>query len=323
MNRDPRNVLVKPLMTEKSMQRKEELNAVTFRVSVDANKVESAKPSRRSSTSGRDRRTHPRGQVEAHGQVRGSPPGGRRRSRRSRPATRSTGRGSRDMGIRTLKPTSPARRYALLTNERNTKTPEKSLLSPRSGERAKRLRAVTVRHRKVGTSAGGTSTPARQGRYPGGGHVSSTTRVARRARAPALQDGEKREIIASGSEPGDVTMSGPGADILPGNARRSEHPAGPVHLTAQLGRGGQPAGAPGSPSFWPAEGDTPTSSVPGEVRQVARAYGNGRPGRQPDHENVSAGLAGRAGGLLRPPSAERDEPSTIPWAAAKEKAITR
>ena len=40
MNRDPRNVLVKPLMTEKSMQRKEELNAVTFQVAVSANKVE-------------------------------------------------------------------------------------------------------------------------------------------------------------------------------------------------------------------------------------------------------------------------------------------
>jgi large subunit ribosomal protein L23 len=40
MNRDARNVLVKPLMTEKSMQRKEELNAVTFKVSVGANKVE-------------------------------------------------------------------------------------------------------------------------------------------------------------------------------------------------------------------------------------------------------------------------------------------
>ena len=40
MNRDPRSVLVKPLMTEKSMQRKEELNAVTFQVPVDANKVE-------------------------------------------------------------------------------------------------------------------------------------------------------------------------------------------------------------------------------------------------------------------------------------------
>ena len=40
MIRDPRNVLVKPLMTEKSMQQKEELNAITFKVSVDANKVE-------------------------------------------------------------------------------------------------------------------------------------------------------------------------------------------------------------------------------------------------------------------------------------------
>ena len=38
--RDPRSVLVRPLMTEKSMQQKEELNAVTFKVAVDANKVE-------------------------------------------------------------------------------------------------------------------------------------------------------------------------------------------------------------------------------------------------------------------------------------------
>ena len=40
MNRDPRSVLLKPLMTEKSMQQKEELNAISFRVAVDANKVE-------------------------------------------------------------------------------------------------------------------------------------------------------------------------------------------------------------------------------------------------------------------------------------------
>jgi len=38
--RDPRTVLVRPLMTEKSMQQKEALNAVTFEVSPDANKVE-------------------------------------------------------------------------------------------------------------------------------------------------------------------------------------------------------------------------------------------------------------------------------------------
>ena len=38
--RDPRSVLVRPLMTEKSMQQKEVTNTVTFEVAVDANKVE-------------------------------------------------------------------------------------------------------------------------------------------------------------------------------------------------------------------------------------------------------------------------------------------
>jgi large subunit ribosomal protein L23 len=38
--RDPRHVLIRPLMTEKSMQQKEALNTVAFRVRPDANKVE-------------------------------------------------------------------------------------------------------------------------------------------------------------------------------------------------------------------------------------------------------------------------------------------
>jgi large subunit ribosomal protein L23 len=40
MNRDPREVLIRPLMTEKSMRQKEEQNTVAFRVRPDANKVE-------------------------------------------------------------------------------------------------------------------------------------------------------------------------------------------------------------------------------------------------------------------------------------------
>ena len=40
MTRTPREILIRPLMTEKSMQQKEELNTVTFRVRPDANKVE-------------------------------------------------------------------------------------------------------------------------------------------------------------------------------------------------------------------------------------------------------------------------------------------
>ena len=38
--RDPRSVLYRPLMTEKSMRQKEEQNSVTFQVAKDANKVE-------------------------------------------------------------------------------------------------------------------------------------------------------------------------------------------------------------------------------------------------------------------------------------------
>jgi large subunit ribosomal protein L23 len=38
--KDPRTVLLRPLMTEKSMRQKDELNTVTFQVATDANKVE-------------------------------------------------------------------------------------------------------------------------------------------------------------------------------------------------------------------------------------------------------------------------------------------
>jgi large subunit ribosomal protein L23 len=39
-SRDPREVLIRPLMTEKTMREKEERNTVAFRVRPDANKVE-------------------------------------------------------------------------------------------------------------------------------------------------------------------------------------------------------------------------------------------------------------------------------------------
>ncbi len=40
MSRQARDIIIRPLMTEKSMRQKEELNTVTFRVRPDANKVE-------------------------------------------------------------------------------------------------------------------------------------------------------------------------------------------------------------------------------------------------------------------------------------------
>jgi large subunit ribosomal protein L23 len=40
MSREPRQVIIRPLMTEKSMRQKDEVNIVTFVVRPDANKVE-------------------------------------------------------------------------------------------------------------------------------------------------------------------------------------------------------------------------------------------------------------------------------------------
>jgi large subunit ribosomal protein L23 len=40
MSRSPREIIIRPLMTEKSMRQKEEQNTVTFRVRPDANKIE-------------------------------------------------------------------------------------------------------------------------------------------------------------------------------------------------------------------------------------------------------------------------------------------
>jgi large subunit ribosomal protein L23 len=40
MTRNPRRVIIRPLMTEKSMRLKDDQNAVTFQVRPDANKVE-------------------------------------------------------------------------------------------------------------------------------------------------------------------------------------------------------------------------------------------------------------------------------------------
>ncbi len=40
MSRNPREIIIRPIMTEKSMRQKEEQNVVTFKVRPDANKVE-------------------------------------------------------------------------------------------------------------------------------------------------------------------------------------------------------------------------------------------------------------------------------------------
>src|SRR5438876_5424296 len=152
------------------------------------------------------------------------------------------------MAIRTLKPTSPARRYLtyVVRDDVTKSTPEKSLLTAKKRTNGRNVYGrITVRHR-------------------GGGHKRMLREVdfkrdkigipatvkgieydpGRSARIALLhyKDGEKRYIIAPlGLKPGDMIMSGPQADILPGNALHIRNiPLGTfVHNVAlQLGEGG-------------------------------------------------------------------------------------
>ena len=188
------------------------------------------------------------------------------------------------MGIRTVKPTSPARRYmTFLTNEEITKKrPEKSLLSPkRRGSGRNSYGRITVRHRGGGARRMLREIDFRREKFGIPAVVAGIEYDPNRSARIALlhyRDGEKRYIIApNGLKPGDTVMSGPQADILPGNALPIRNiPLGTLihNVELQPGKGGQ------LPS--------------GEVRQVKLdcMATIGQVGNL-DHENVSVGKAGR------------------------------
>ena len=114
------------------------------------------------------------------------------------------------------------------------------------------------------------------------------------------RDGEKRYIIAPlGLKPGDVIMSGPQADILPGNALPIRNiPLGTLvhNVELQPGKGGQLCRSAGTlAQLLAKEGDHANIKLPsGEVRQVKIdcMATIGQVGNL-DHENVSIGKAGR------------------------------
>jgi large subunit ribosomal protein L2 len=211
------------------------------------------------------------------------------------------------MGIRTVKPTSPARRYlTYVTYEELTKNkePEKRLLLPKTRMNGRNAYGrITVRHR-----GGGAKRMLRQVDFRRE-KVGIPARVAaieydpnRSARLALLhyRDGEKRYIIAPlGLKVDDVVMSGPQADILPGNALPIRNiPVGTLvhNVELQPGRGAQMCRSAGAQAQLLAkEGDRATLKLPsGEVRYVAVncMATIGQVGNL-DHENVSVGKAGR------------------------------
>ena len=210
------------------------------------------------------------------------------------------------MPIRTVKPTSPARRYLTYVRyDEITKTePEKRLVSPkkRSGGRNSYGR-ITMRHKGGGAKRMLRDVDFRREKFGIPARVAAIEYDPNRSANLALlfyRDGEKRYIIAPhGLKVGDMLMSGPQADILPGNALAIRNiPVGTMihNIELHVGRGGQMCRSAGSQAQLLAkEGDYATLKLPsGEMRLVSIACMAtvGQVGNV-DHENVSQGKAGR------------------------------
>lgn len=218
------------------------------------------------------------------------------------------------MAIKSYRPTTPSRRFqtVLSREELTDKKPEKSLTrgKKRSGGRTNRgdisiwfrgggakrcYRVIDFKRDKDGV-------PAR---------VAAIEYDPNRSARIALlhyADGEKRYILAPvGLTTGQTVLSGPEADILPGNALPLRNiPAGTTVHNIELkpGKGGQMARAAGTAAqLVSKEGDMALLKLPsGEVRKVhlnCKAT-VGQVGNL-DHENVSLGKAGRARHLGRRP----------------------
>jgi large subunit ribosomal protein L2 len=210
------------------------------------------------------------------------------------------------MGIRTVKPTSPARRYlTYVTYEEITKTtPEKSLLTPKGRTNGRNSAGrITVRHRGGGHKRMLREVDFKRDKPGIPARVAAIEYDPNRSARLALlfyRDGEKRYIIApNGIKVDDVVMSGPQADILPGNALPIRNiPVGTLvhNVELQPGRGAQMCRSAGAQAQLLAkEGDRATLKLPsGEVRLVAVdcMATIGQVGNL-DHENVSVGKAGR------------------------------
>ncbi|HOK42156.1 MAG TPA: 50S ribosomal protein L2 [Thermoclostridium caenicola] len=210
------------------------------------------------------------------------------------------------MPIKKYNPTSPARRFMTVSTfeEITKKEPEKSLLAPlkkKGGRNA--YGRITVRHHGGGAKKKYRIIDFKRDKDNIPAKVTSIEYDPNRSARIALLtyvDGEKRYIIApDGLKVGDQVISGPDADIKPGNALPLENiPVGTVIHNIELkpGKGGQLVRAAGNlAQLMAKEGSYAQVRLPsGEVRKInikCKAT-IGQVGNV-DHENISIGKAGR------------------------------
>ncbi|MEC9488443.1 MAG: 50S ribosomal protein L2 [Halanaerobium sp.] len=218
------------------------------------------------------------------------------------------------MAIKKYKPTTPSRRYMTTSTfvEITKKAPEKSLLAPmrQSGGRNNKGR-VTSRFRGGGHKQRYRIIDFKRDKDGVPAKVAAIEYDPNRSARIALlhyADGEKRYILAPHKlGVGETIISGPDADIKPGNALPlSEIPVGTfIHnLELHPGRGGQLVRAAGAMAqIMAKEGKYIHIRMPsGEVRLIRRECKAtiGQVGNL-DHENITIGKAGRKRWLGRRP----------------------
>ena len=210
------------------------------------------------------------------------------------------------MAIRVYKPTSPARRFmSVLTFEEVTKkSPEKSLTTDLRHRAGRNFQGkITVRHQGGGARRKYRIIDFKRNKDGIPATVKAIEYDPNRTCFIALlyyADGEKRYILSPlGLKVGDTVMSGPEADIKPGNCLPIQNiPLGTLihNVEIKVGKGGQMVRSAGTAAQVMAkEGAYAQVRLPsGEVRKVsmnARAT-VGQVGNT-DHSNVRIGKAGR------------------------------
>ncbi len=218
------------------------------------------------------------------------------------------------MPVKSFRPTTPTRRFqTVLTRDEITKqTPEKALTEglKKQGGRNNKGR-VTIRFRGGGHKQTYRVIDFKRDKVGVPATVAAIEYDPNRSARIALLhyvDGEKRYILCPlGVEVGNKLVSGPEADIFPGNALPLENiPAGTVIHNIELrpGKGGQMVRSAGaSAQLVSREGGIALIKLPsGEVRRVpTTCYATiGQVGNV-DHENVSHGKAGHTRWLGRRP----------------------
>ena len=210
------------------------------------------------------------------------------------------------MAIKKFKPTSPALREmtVFISDEVTTNQPEKSLLVPLKKNSGRNVHGkITVRHRGGGNRRKYRIIDFKRNKDGIPAKVATIEYYPNRTANIALlnyADGEKRYILAPvGIKVGDTLLSGPTADIKPGNALALKNmPVGTVvhNIELKAGKGAQLVRSAGvSAQLMAQEGNKALLRLPsGEMRYVSIECKAtiGQVGNV-EHANETIGKAGR------------------------------